>query len=727
VHVRRLPLLFILLGLVGVGLLLGEELGVFTPDDGAGRGDDYEDFGELVGDGAIDEEDGAGPGLMGNPNAAGPGGFSVGDGGEALDGSGADGTPTVVLEGGVPFKGKVLDAAGRPVAEAKITLARAGTVLTFMTDEDGAFDHGPQPGRWDLSVTAPGVGSLLRRRMMIDGANGEDLTFKLRKPGTLTLILLRGKEGVEGVALTMAAKGFTTDSGATFEAITDMDGRAVFKDVPGANYQITAQIPDGPTLLQSVGVWSDRTFPISIPGGVALTGKVTEGKDGPGIGAAIITVDVVPAKSKGGVILQTQITTESDGKFSAFVPAGRVRDLRVVADGYAPWPNPQNWRERRNAMKPLGAISKGKPATTNIELRSGASVRGKVTDEAGNGMPCDLRILGRRGQSVDAVAKEDGTYAVADLNPGRYQIAVVTPGLYPKETLVFNVKADEPTDYDFVLLGARRIEGVVVMATGEPALGARVWLVGGGAPVRSARRGGRALETFTNEQGRWALTDVPTDKSVTLRAALGSEEATPVGISFNRPVPASIKLTMAGTASVKVKVIDMMTHQPLQNVTLRLRPDGDPPGRTSRPARTNNRGEANLYRLIPGKWAFEAKLNYYLKYEPKIVRLEVGDDLVDVTIELDPGLVFGGVVLNAEGLALRNANVRVWGVDQDGKTVRRRAVSTNQRGEFRFTGYTRGSYFLDARLNNHKRAVLKGLPGGDDRLVLTLKRNVPRR
>ena len=82
-----------------------------------------------------------------------------------------------------------------PAAEALVRDA-----LALVTDEDGRFQHGPQPGRWDLSVVAPGVGSLLRRNMMIDGANSDDLTFNLRKPGTLTVVMQQGKEVEASVA-----------------------------------------------------------------------------------------------------------------------------------------------------------------------------------------------------------------------------------------------------------------------------------------------------------------------------------------------------------------------------------------------------------------------------------------------------------------------------------------------------------------------------------------------
>ncbi len=723
---RRVPLILVLLALAGVAALLWDDLGALWRGDASAVDDPYDDAAELVGGATLDEAAGRAPGLRGNPGAArGPRGDGDGEGadGGAKDGGG---DATLVLEGGVPFKGKVVDANGRGVAEAKITLVRAGAVLTFVTDEDGAFEHGPQPGRWDLSVSAPGIGSLLRRNMMIDGANSDDLTFNLRKPGTLTVLLEGAKGSVEGVELSMTAKGFSADSLAAFEAVTDAEGRAVFEDLPGANYEIRAQVPEGPALLQTIGVWSNRTLRIKIPGGVQLTGQVTEGKDGPGVGNAIITVDVAPHRSNG-TILQTEITTESDGKFAAFVPTGRVRALRVQAEGFAPWPNPQNWRERRDALRPLNAISRGKPAVTKIHMRSGASVRGTVTDDAGNGMACAFRVLGRRGTVVEASSNEDGSYAVPDLNPGRFWIAVVTPGLYPKDPLVFDVQGEAPTTYDFTLLGARRIQGVVLTAEGQPALGARVWLVGGGAQVNSAKRGGRPLETFSDERGRWMLADVPTDRSVTVRAAMASEEATPFGLSFKRPVPEAIKLTLAGTASVRVKVIDMVTRQPLENANLRLRPDGDPPGRTNRTARTNRNGIANLYRLIPGRWSFEGELRYYMKYEPKIVRLEASDDLVDVTIELDPGLVFAGVVVNEQNLPMRNVQVRVWGTDQDGKGVGRRTATTNQRGEFRLTGYARGAYVLDARTRNYKRLKLDGLPGGDDRLVLRMEPQAPKR
>ena len=296
---RHWPLFLILLGLVGVAVLVGGELGVFDAAGNTNGGaDDFDLDGDLTGSEGDLEEDAAGvPGLKGNPNArAGDGSLDPSKGPDGADGEGA---ATVLIAGGVPFKGQVLGPDKRPVAEAQITLARAGTVLTFTTDEDGRFTHGPQPGRWDLSVIAPGVGSLLRRSMMIDGANAADLTFNLRKPGTLTIVMQRGKEGVEGIELSMIAQGFTDAGGAKFDATTNAEGRAVFENVPGANYEITAEVPDGPALRQSIGIWSNRTLRIPIPRGVALTGKVTEGKDGPGIANAIVIVDVAPHKSNG--------------------------------------------------------------------------------------------------------------------------------------------------------------------------------------------------------------------------------------------------------------------------------------------------------------------------------------------------------------------------------------------------------------------------------------------
>lgn len=622
---------------------------------------------------------------------------------------------------GVPFVGRVLDPDGRPAADVKIEATHeAGGVYVFSTNSEGRFDDALPPGRYRLVLRAEGIGYRLIQRALIDGSAEGDLEYTLMEPARFQLVVQRGDRGVPDVAVTLTPRGLTESE--SFAATTDLDGVALFEELPRSRYLIEAEVPDGPRFQQDYSVWSDRELKVQVPGSAILKGTVRGGKDGPPVAGARVTLHVMPPKSR--TQFETTFETGPDGTYEVSVPKGYTRYFLVEAPGYAPYPNPADRRQRRGVYRALNQLVKKTEVAHSVVLESGASVVGRVTDADGEGIEgVVLSVRPRRGTAVTVETDASGRYAVADLNADRYTVLVETPEWFAEQALGFQIRANatEPLQYDFVLKGARRFEGVVVSPAGKGIYGARVFIIGGGRPVNSARQAGRALETFTDDNGRWALSDVPAEISVTVRASHGSQEAEPVWIAHTKPVPATIRLELADTGSVKGEAYDLVTRKALSGVQIRIRPVGEPGGRSGRTVTVNREGMYQVDRLIPGRYTFQGVLSGYLTDEPVEIDVRAGETPTEHDVPMDPGLVFAGTVFDERGRPLQGVRVDVWG-EAHGKKVRYRAANTDAKGRFRFTGYERGIYSLRARRGGYQPQTLERLAGGESELRIDLVR-----
>ncbi|MDJ0976454.1 MAG: carboxypeptidase regulatory-like domain-containing protein [Planctomycetota bacterium] len=622
---------------------------------------------------------------------------------------------------GVPFVGRVLDPDGRPASGVQIEATHEdGSAFKFATNADGRFDDALPPGRYRLVLRAEGIGYRLIQRALIDGSAEGDLEYTLMEPASFRLVVQMADRGVPGVDVTLTPRGLTESE--SFAATTDIDGVALFDELPRSRYRIEAEVPDGPRFQQDYSVWSDRELKVQVPGSAMLKGTVRGGKDGPPVAGARVTLRVMPPKTR--TEFETTFETGPDGTYEVSVPQGYTRFFLVEAPGFAPFPNPADRRERRSAYRVLNQLAKKKEVSHSVTLKSGASVIGRVTDAEGNGIEgVVLAVKPRRGVSVTVKTDANGRYAVAELNADRYTVLVETPEWFAEKPLGFQIKpnATEPLEYDFVLKGARRFEGVVVSKAGKGIFGARVFIIGGGRPVNSARQAGRALETFTDDNGRWSLNDVPAEISVTVRASHGSLEAEPVWVAHTKPVPATIRLELADTGSVKGEAYDLVTRKSLSGVRIRIRPVGAPGGRSGRTVNVNREGKYQVDRLIPGRYTFQGTLSGYLTGEPVEVDVRATEQPMEQDVPMDPGLTFAGIVLDDRGRPMNRVRVDVWG-EADGKKVRYRAVNTDAKGRFRLTGYERGIYTLRARRGGFQARTLERLGGGETELRIELAR-----
>lgn len=188
--------------------------------------------------------------------------------------------------------------------------------------------------------------------------------------------------------------------------------------------------------------------------------------------------------------------TDGEGRFQlAALTPGRPYELKAKRSGYA-----------MNVQADLVVAPDRASALLTIVLGEGATVRGKVVDEAGRPVARatvvaieDVGGGGMRGgfsatiKRDFATTKDDGTYVLDTLSRGgRYRFGVSAKGYAPLfDTMAGGLTVETEAVRDFTLVLGGHIEGVVRnRLTGEPVVGARVLAVVGNL-MRFPGAGGR--------------------------------------------------------------------------------------------------------------------------------------------------------------------------------------------------------------------------------------------
>ena len=715
----RGPLLLIVLALGAVCFLFWDDvLAPIFDSEAAGEANSLlgpDDLAAVDGD-ASDEA--GGPTLAASGRARqpgerlGPDGRPLGDGIEGPGGSAANAAS-------VPFKGKVVDKDGRPAAGVTIVMKGDGVLEKIKTGADGRFEHAARPGRYAMLFDGGDSGGLVLRSWMLDGAPKDDLEFELKEPATVEVKVLRGTEGVAEVAVFLSSRelGEMTQQ----ELTTDPSGVATLEGLAPGRYELTAQVPEGPKVHHQfyAAPAKKSNVNVRVPDGVTLKGIVRAGKDGPGVPGARISLKMAVPRSAG--LMETVVETKPDGTYEVVVPRGTPRTFEVEAEGHATWPTP---KALRGVLRGLRGLRGSKPVTRNVTLLSGAVLDGLVQTEEKAPLPgIKLRFAMRRGPTVEVTTGADGRYMAANMIPGRYDLQVVSPAWFPitGQQLRVNIPGGtepKPTTLDIALAGSRRLHGVVLDAAGQGVGGARVWILGGGRVVRSARDAGRILEVFTDARGQWTIVDIPPDKNVVVRAAMGALEADPVYAPWEKPPPMPLRMELKGTGDIAGRVIDLDTRLPVAGARVQIRPDPYD-GRNGRTVYTNSEGEFRVESMLPGAYKFIPFKKNYLTAEADTANVTRGGE-VNVGLNLDPGMVFAGVVVDQTGAPLRGARVNVRGRPDGKEKDVSRSINVDGRGRFSLIGFERGVYRVTAWRRGHTTQRLDGRTRSERELRVVL-------
>ncbi len=714
---RRLPWLLVLLALGAAVWLLREEV---WPSADPLFGDARDENGEAHGDGRT------GGGSAGDAiedawdeavRLAGARDARAWQPGEADDSDGEGKAAAKPTSSGavVRFGGLVLGPDGRPAAGITVKLEGVGGGgLTVETEPSGRFSLEVPAGRYHLLLSGEGVGGLRLPHYLIDGAKGGDLEFTLKQAVTYEVSVKRETEGVENAEVSLVP---TAGPGGEAQQ-TDVMGIAVFEQVVAGNYTLRVELPSGESVWRQVRLARDDALKIDMPPVVRVHGVVENKDEGGTVEGALVRM-IVRGPSNTAITVTT--TSESDGRFELGVPRGNPIRFEAVADGFAPWPHR---KAIRKTLKLVYGVAKGREVEVRIPLERGLVLAGTVADPDGKpAAGIALKLQPRRGLALDGTSDEEGRYEIPGVRPERYTLVVTSEGWFtegaPTVRIPKTLSPGEVYAYDVTVHPTITAEGIVVHADQKPAAAVRVWITAQGRLLKAAHNVGRVLETFTDANGRWRVTDLPPMQAVKVRASLGSLEATPRTIRTNALPTLPIKLKLAPTVQVKGTVMDIASRTPIKGVQVQIGPEGKPGGRTGHRAYTDAEGTFVVQDMIPGGWVFTPSRKGYLKAEGERIELAKTDGEKTVTLYLDPGLTIGGVVLDLQGNALKNAWARVTGTKDDGERVNVR-VRTDARGVFAITGLESGAYVLMVWRSSFKARTIKNLRGGESRLTIEL-------
>jgi len=433
--------------------------------------------------------------------------------------------PPVLLEPSAVVAGRVVNAAGKPVAGAKIRArprrGPAAPGLEVVSGEDGAFRlDSLWPGRFRLEATAPGHAPSVISAVT---APARDLKLVMTRLFELRGVISPVPPGGGKVSVHLAGSGIWPQRRAT----PDSKGAFTFPAVPAGIYDLMASTEQAPWMasppLTGLQLGPAPPDPVVLEMGQAqAVSGVVMYEDRPVPGAVV----VLGAETLS--VLRARVQTDERGRFSMpALPHGEYH-LGVWAKGFLPIPE-----------QPLTL-----PATLPLKLplTRGGTVSGKVLDSAGRGMagaaiwvvyrrpelkpgsklPAggptgELGVMtgpvppipppgtwaGREGadeafnsRSSD-VSGEEGTFKVAGLWPGRLRIIADKRGHMQVRSPWITLEAEGAAELaPLVLQRASALVGRVLDRRGMPLRAARI--------LATARDGARHL-AHSDLQGNYRI------------------------------------------------------------------------------------------------------------------------------------------------------------------------------------------------------------------------------
>lgn len=534
------------------------------------------------------------------------------------------------------------------------------------TDASGAFAFPGTVRRPHLLwAAAPGFAPAFRRGVL----PGETALLELGAPFSLSGRVVDEESRPIGAALVTAIP-------------SSVPRFAESTSAPDGTFRIEGLGPGAHYLIASAPGFLARGAPVARPGPPAvilalprprtLEGVVRDGA-GPARGATV------------RLYSEHRILTLA-------APAGAFR-----VENLAPGPYTASAaRGRRSAHRD---VSLG-PGTTRVELslEEGLSVRGRVVDEAGAGLPgaAVIATLGAR-RVADARAAEGGRFSLDGVPPG----ATLTASREGYESSA--ARAEEGADVELVLRAQTFVSGVVLAAGDLPAPGVQVLARGAGRAAATTGSGGE-FRIAVREPGPVTL--------LAHHSGFGAGE-----LSVEAPA-SGLELRLSPLGAIRARLVDAAGRPIAGGLATAFRAQGGPGEAgealsTDSPSRED--GAIALGGLRQGVYRVLFSAEGFQGAERAGVRVPAtGDaDLGDVALEA--GFEISGAVLKEDGSPAAGAFVhaRAKGSrESDG-------VAAGDDGAFALRGLKAGSHTLSAFLDKSSGQVAAS--AGDRGVVIRLQ------
>jgi len=647
-------------------------------------------------------------------------------------------TLDVPLTLGATLAGRVVDEAGRPVADAKGSVSRnlggvaallaglRGERPSFRSRADGSFTASRlAPGEnQSLSVTHPEhERAVLGGVALTPGGTKAGLLVTLRR-GAALAGTVKDAEGnpIPGaeVALTQS---FTVRSGrgggrAMLRLVggggdlprtqSGADGRFELRGLAGGDYTLRVKAPGWATETVDPVKFAPDAAPspvdVVLAPGAAIAGTVRR-RTGGGAEGAIVFARAPGASAQGGPS-PDNLPTGPDGSFVLDgLRAGAVYDLQVLlGSGLGPGPS----------LKGVAAPADG----VEILVSGTGSIEGNAVD-AKTGLPLTafdvsfepermggmvFRIarraggVGRRGTGERVrVESEDGRFVLDDVPAGKWAVVVEAKGY--QTARAGGVVVEEATTTD----------GVEVKVPPGSVLKGRVTDAKSGRPVVEASVSANAAEgaggprallpaledggLLTDADGRFEVEGLAAGK-VTVRVDHSDyEERTETVELKEGGSTVEVALSRGGTLGGAVL---SSTRQPVPGADVTVQAAGEggfgrgPFGGGSQSAVTDASGRFRLDHLSAGRYTVTAELAGQ-SAEPQTAVLTAAESKEDLVLVLAGGATLRGVVSGLPQAQL--GGVSIWA---NGPQQFRGSTRTGADGRFELTGLPVGTTSLTA-------------------------------
>ncbi len=592
----------------------------------------------------------------------------------------------LVLEPGVTVDGVVVDAAGQPVPDVRISVDAA--------DDRAAALHRTMTGAEPDAVTGPDGRFVVR-----DRRRGERVNVTAKREGyaekTVPSIALP-PDGPVKLALDASSR--------VSGRVLDPDGRPVAGALVSAGRERRAGsgvfAVAGARPVQTVDDGSFELVDLT-PGGLALQVQSPGFQD-----QDVFGLDVVAGKDLAGIEVRLVPSAWVEGR--VLLPDGRpaieakIEPVRNDPAGPRFSRTPLAWtdgdgRYRLDGLKPgqrsLEANSDGLPRVVrDVELRTGANVAdfrftggqelaGRVLDPAGTPVARAAVELLRSGEGwteTRAVTGQGGEFAFHNVVDGEYRLLATRTGLAPSAAVAVKVAGAPVTDLELRLRQGTTITGAVLGVEPAQLPGVR---------VEANRDRGVELTAAPDAQGRYRLENAhPGRWWVTAEDRVGTSLQREITVAEGQ---AEVALDLDFSKGLTLTGRVLVGAEPLADAYVFAS------GRAFSKARTDSQGRFALRGLEPGRVEltvseFRAGLNHRETLEITTSR--------DVVIRFPVRRVQGRVLDAATKSPVAGVSVVLSRTNAPEHSVYLRpTVTVDAAGRFEIANVAPGTYRVDGR------------------------------
>ena len=645
----------------------------------------------------------------------------------------------VPLTLGATLTGRVVDEAGRPVADAKGTVARnAGGVAgffalmrgvkpAFRSRADGSFTATRlEPGENQaLTVTHPEhERTVLGGLALAPGGTKAGVLVTLRRGAGLTGTVKDGEGNpIAGAELTLTQSFAVRAGRGGARAVMNFASQA---DLPrgrsGADgrFELKGIAPGDFTLRVKAAGWATRTIdPVKVARdaaaeplavvlapGATITGTVRKRTGGGAQGFLVFARPAGGAATPGPS--PDNVPTGADGTFVLDgLEAEATYDLQAMGfSGGAAGPGPT----LKGIVAPADGVEivvsgTGRIEGSAVDAKSGQPVTAfdvSYEPERGGGM---VFRLGRRAAAGGfspkvRVEAEDGRFALEDVPAGKWAVVVEAKGY--QTARAGGVVVEEATTTD----------GVEVRVPAGSALGGRVLDAKTGRPVVEASVSASAAdgpgarlaglvategnEVFSDADGRFELEGLAPGK-VSLRVDHDDYEVRTETVELKEG-GSSVEVSLAKGGALGGTVVSA-TRQPVPGAEVSVQPAGEGgPGRGffggGPSAVTDSSGRFRFDHLSAGRYSATAQHSGQSS-DPQTAVLTAGESREDLVLVLEGGATLRGSVTGLPQAQLGGLAVWASGPQQYNASAR-----TGADGRFELTGLPVGTTRLNVTSGN---------------------------